>query len=109
MTRPLPAYRPGASILLAPGRRRGLVQTRGQSGGTPGAETEKRESDHLDSVADLARQLSDLRHEVQRLVDTDTPVRIPPKANTLSAPSRTPVPVKPNTIGAKRRGKPAAQ
>jgi hypothetical protein len=30
-------------------------------------------------------------------------VRIPPKANTLSAPSRTPVPVKPNTIGAKRR------
>ena len=30
-------------------------------------------------------------------------VRIPPKANTLSAPSRTPVPLKPNTIGAKRR------
>ena len=30
-------------------------------------------------------------------------LRIPPKANTLSAPSRTPVPVKPNTIGAKRR------
>ena len=33
----------------------------------------------------------------------DLNVRIPPKANTLSAPSRTPVPVKPNTIGAKRR------
>src|SRR5665647_1611631 len=35
--------------------------------------------------------------------DGGAELRIPPKANTLSAPSRTPVPLKPNTIGAKRR------
>src|SRR5665647_1831334 len=55
-------------------------------------------------------RLSTARHQAQAEPRTmqhnhtrATTVRIPPKANTLSAPSRTPVPLKPNTIGAKRR------
>jgi len=36
-------------------------------------------------------------------VKSEDPMRIPLKANTFSAASRTPVPLKPNTIGAMKR------
>jgi hypothetical protein len=49
----------------------------------------------MTTVVDLTRQLSNLRLEVQRLVATNTPVRVPasaPHTTTLQPPPRTEVP-----------------